>query len=153
MGLGCVFIGGIRNDLAVAADLLNCRSMCFRLWHVLMVDQDTEVTRLPVGGDSYQDRYDAERVPADVVAYDAAMQDYYQCCPATRKAPTGRTNCQRCAKEKAARAYSDLATRFQPLLSQHQGCRSGIRRNQLATQTGVPLPPRHFRTSAGTRKP
>ncbi len=81
LGLGCVFIGGIRNDPAVVAELLELPDQVFPAFGMCLgwPDQDTEVKpRLPVDVVLHQGKYRTDAVPEQVAAYDQAMSEYYQ---------------------------------------------------------------------------
>ncbi len=81
VGLGAVFIGGIRNDPAQVAELLNLPAQVYPVFGLCLGYPDAEPDlkpRLPVDVILHKDRYDATRCAADVAAYDKQMQDYYQ---------------------------------------------------------------------------
>lgn len=81
LGLGCVYIGGIRNNIAAVSELLNLPERVYPVFGLCIghPDQNPEVKpRLPVSvvlkQDSYQDQNDAEIISE----YDHAVRDYYQ---------------------------------------------------------------------------
>lgn len=81
LGLGCVFIGGIRNNPAVVRDLLELPKHVYPAFGMCLgwPDQDTEVKpRLPVEVVIHQGKYQADTVAQDVSGYDQVMRDYYQ---------------------------------------------------------------------------
>ena len=80
LGLGCVFIGGIRNDPAVVRDLLELPKHVYPAFGLCLgwPDQDTEVKpRMPVDVVIHQGKYRADTVAEDVADYDQVMSDYY----------------------------------------------------------------------------
>lgn len=81
MGLGCVFIGGIRNDPGVVSELLELPQYVIPAFGMCIgwPDQDTEVKpRLPVDVVLHQGTYRAATVAEDVKTYDQAMSEYYR---------------------------------------------------------------------------
>ncbi|SBS30472.1 NADPH-flavin oxidoreductase [Marinomonas spartinae] len=80
-GLGAVFIGGIRNDTDQIAKLLNLPDQVYPVFGLCLGWPDAEPDlkpRLPVEVILHKDSYDSTRCEADVKAYDAQMEDYYQ---------------------------------------------------------------------------
>ena len=80
MGLGCVFIGGIRNDPAVVRDLLGLPKHVYPVCGMCLgwPDQQTEVKpRFPVEVVLHQGTY-RDSVTEDVAAYDQQMSRYYE---------------------------------------------------------------------------
>ncbi len=80
LGLGCVFIGGIRNDPAVVRDLLELPKHVYPAFGLCLgwPDQDTEVKpRMPVDVVIHQGKYRADTVAEDVAGYDQVMSEYY----------------------------------------------------------------------------
>lgn len=81
LGLGCVFIGGIRNDPSIVAELLELPDQVYPAFGMCLgwPDQQTEVKpRLPVEVVLHEGKYNTDAVPEQVAAYDAAISDYYQ---------------------------------------------------------------------------
>lgn len=81
VGLGAVFIGGIRNDPAQVADLLNLPDLVYPMFGLCLGYPDAEPDikpRFPVEVVLHKDQYDTTRREADVKAYDAQMEAYYQ---------------------------------------------------------------------------
>ncbi|ETX10107.1 nitroreductase [Marinomonas ushuaiensis DSM 15871] len=81
VGLGAVFIGGIRNDPAQVAELLNLPDQVYPIFGLCLGYPDAEPDlkpRLPVDVVLHIDRYDNTRCASDVKAYDSQMQAYYQ---------------------------------------------------------------------------
>lgn len=81
VGLGAVFIGGIRNDPAQVAELLDLPDQVYPIFGLCLGYPDTKPDlkpRLPVDVILHKDRYDTSRCVEDVKAYDAQMQAYYQ---------------------------------------------------------------------------
>jgi len=81
VGLGAVFIGGIRNDPAQVAELLNLPDQVYPIFGLCLGYPDAEPDlkpRLPVDVVLHKDSYDNTRCASDVKAYDAQMHDYYQ---------------------------------------------------------------------------
>lgn len=80
-GLGAVFIGGIRNDTDQIAELLNLPDQVYPVFGLCLGWPDAEPDlkpRLPVEVILHKDSYDSTRCEADVKAYDAQMESYYQ---------------------------------------------------------------------------
>ncbi len=80
VGLGAVFIGGIRNDPMTVSEVLALPDLVYPAFGLCLgwPDQDPEVKpRMPVDMVLHRDRYDAGRVDADVERYDAMMREYY----------------------------------------------------------------------------
>lgn len=80
LGLGCVFIGGIRNDPVVVRDLLQLPKHVYPAFGMCLgwPDQQTEVKpRFPVEVVLHQGTY-RESAEEDVAGYDQVMRDYYQ---------------------------------------------------------------------------
>jgi len=81
VGLGAVFIGGIRNDPMTVAELLELPDLVYPAFGLCLgwPDQDPEVKpRMPVEMILHEERYHAERIDADVDRYDAIMGEYYR---------------------------------------------------------------------------
>ena len=81
VGLGAVFIGGIRNDPAQVAKLLNLPNQVYPIFGLCLGYPDAEPDlkpRLPVDVILHKDSYDNTRCANDVRAYDDQMHDYYQ---------------------------------------------------------------------------
>lgn len=81
VGLGAVFIGGIRNDPAQVSELLALPEQVYPVFGLCLGYPDAEPDvkpRLPVEVVLHTDRYDASRCEADVKAYDSQMEAYYQ---------------------------------------------------------------------------
>lgn len=81
LGLGCVFIGGIRNDPMTVAELLELPDQVYPAFGMCLgwPDQQTEVKpRLPVDVVLHDGKYHTDAVPEQVAAYDQAMSEYYQ---------------------------------------------------------------------------
>lgn len=80
VGLGAVFIGGIRNDPQQVAELLALPDQVYPIFGLCLGYPDAEPEckpRLPVASILHKGQYDASRCAADVEAYDAQMQAYY----------------------------------------------------------------------------
>lgn len=80
VGLGAVFIGGIRNDPQQVSELLKLPEQVFPIFGLCLGWPDAEPDlkpRLPVDVILHKDTYDTSRCEADVAAYDAQMQAYY----------------------------------------------------------------------------
>ena len=81
VGLGAVFIGGIRNDPAQLSSLLNLPEQVYPVFGLCLGKPDAEPDlkpRLPVNVIWHKDRYDASRCATDVAAYDQQMEAYYE---------------------------------------------------------------------------
>ncbi len=81
LGLGGVFIGGIRNDPQTVAECLRLPDHVYPAFGMCLgwPDQVTDVKpRLPVEAVLHQDHYDEALVEEFVEQYDGQMADYYQ---------------------------------------------------------------------------
>lgn len=81
VGLGAVFIGGIRNDPAQVAELLNLPNQVYPVFGLCLGYPDAQPDlkpRLPVDVILHKDSYDSGRCAENVKSYDAQMQAYYQ---------------------------------------------------------------------------
>lgn len=81
VGLGAVFIGGIRNDPSQVAELLNLPDQVYPIFGLCLGypnDEPDLKPRLPVDVILHKDSYDNTRCADDVQAYDAQMNTYYQ---------------------------------------------------------------------------
>ena len=81
VGLGAVFIGGIRNDPAQVAELLNLPQQVYPIFGLCLGYPDAQPDlkpRLPVDVILHKDTYDNSRCAEDVKAYDNQMQAYYE---------------------------------------------------------------------------
>lgn len=80
LGLGGVFIGGIRNDPQLVSDLLGLPDLVYPVFGFCIGHPDQTVAvkpRMPAQAVLHTDQYDVNRV-ADVVAeYDQEMEQYY----------------------------------------------------------------------------
>lgn len=80
LGLGGVFIGGMRNDPEQLSEILELPKHVYPVcglclgWPKKTVDTKP---RFPVSTVLHQEKYDAKSVPANVDAFDLTMQDYY----------------------------------------------------------------------------
>ncbi|MGB1311732.1 MAG: oxygen-insensitive NADPH nitroreductase [Leucothrix sp.] len=80
VGLGAVFIGGIRNDPAQVSELLNLPDQVYPIFGLCLGWPDAEPDlkpRLPVDVILHKETYDASRCDNDVALYDEQMQAYY----------------------------------------------------------------------------
>lgn len=81
MGLGGVFIGGIRNNPQLVCDLLKLPEQVYPVFGMCLgwpVQTNAVKPRFPVQAILQTDRYDVSQVAAQVDAYDQQMQTYYQ---------------------------------------------------------------------------
>jgi nitroreductase len=79
LGLGGVFIGGIRNDIQRVADLLKVPRLVVPVFGMCLgwpADEPEVKPRMPVGLILHQDQYQ-DPPPAAIAEYDALMADYY----------------------------------------------------------------------------
>jgi nitroreductase len=80
MGLGGVYIGGIRNNPQLVADLLELPDQVYPVFGMCLgwpaVDPEVK-PRFPLAAILHQDHYQLDKVEANVAAYDQQMQDYY----------------------------------------------------------------------------
>ena len=89
LGMGCVFIGGIRNDPAQVSQLLSIPKHVFPAFGMCIgwPDQQTEVKpRFPVDVILHQGQYQSDAIPDQVAAYDQAMSEYYQARTSNQRA-------------------------------------------------------------------
>ncbi len=88
VGLGGVFIGGIRNDPQCIVDTLQLPERVFPAFGLCLgwPDQECEVKpRMPLSMILHTDRYHKETVPADLESYDEVMEAYYRSRSENRK--------------------------------------------------------------------
>lgn len=81
IGLGGVFIGGIRNNPQVVCDLLTLPEQVYPVFGMCLgwpLQTNTVKPRFPVQAILHEDSYQQEQVTAQVDRYDQAMQAYYQ---------------------------------------------------------------------------
>lgn len=80
LGLGGVFIGGIRNDPQLVSDLLGLPDLVYPVFGFCMGHPDQSVAvkpRMPTQAIVHTDQYDAQRVADVVTQYDQEMAEYY----------------------------------------------------------------------------
>ncbi len=80
LGLGCVYIGGLRNNISGVSELLELPELVFPVFGVCLgyPDQDPEVKpRLPVNAVLKQDKYDASDEQSIISEYDVLLKHYY----------------------------------------------------------------------------
>ena len=81
VGLGGVFIGGIRNDPAQVSKLLALPHQVFPVFGLCLgyPDQDPPVKpRLPVELILHEERYDTNKAQDQLTAYDTRVNEYYK---------------------------------------------------------------------------
>ncbi|GGK80236.1 oxygen-insensitive NADPH nitroreductase [Amphritea balenae] len=81
LGLGAVYIGGIRNQIARVADLLELPDMVYPVFGICLgyPDQNPEVKpRLPVEVVLKQDSYNDSNDQQTIAEYDKSVSDYYR---------------------------------------------------------------------------
>ncbi|MFZ1386785.1 MAG: oxygen-insensitive NADPH nitroreductase [Thiolinea sp.] len=81
MGLGGVFIGGIRNNPQIVCDLLELPEQVYPVFGMCLgwpVQTNAVKPRFPVQTILHEDSYDLNQVKAQVDSYDQQMQAYYQ---------------------------------------------------------------------------
>jgi len=81
IGLGGVYIGGIRNNPQLLADLLDLPDQVYPVFGMCLgwPSIDPEVKpRFPIASILHQEKYQIHKVEADVAAYDEQMKEYYQ---------------------------------------------------------------------------
>jgi len=79
LGLGIVYIGGIRNRIAEVADVLSLPELVYPLFGMCVGYPDQEPMlrpRLPLQSVLHINEYDKQRAAEGVKAYDAASSDY-----------------------------------------------------------------------------
>ena len=80
LGLGICYIGGIRNDPAKVAELLELPEQVYPVFGLCLgwPDQDPDLKpRLPISVTLKEETYDEEGDRAGIEAYDARMREYY----------------------------------------------------------------------------
>ncbi len=81
LGMGGVFIGGIRNDPQVISDLLELPDQVYPVFGMCLgwpaAEPDVK-PRFPVQTILHTNRYQLEKIEKDVEAYDEKMQSYYE---------------------------------------------------------------------------
>ncbi|NVJ93904.1 MAG: oxygen-insensitive NADPH nitroreductase [Methylocystaceae bacterium] len=80
LGLGCVYIGGLRNNPQDVADLLNLPDHVYPVFGMCLgyPDQNPEIKpRLPIDAVFYQDEYPREMDCQVLKEYDEEILDYY----------------------------------------------------------------------------
>jgi nitroreductase len=80
-GLGCVFIGGIRNDPQVLVNLLEIPKHVYPTFGFCLgwpAHKNAVKPRLPVSSILHEDRYDLSKVAVSVDEYDKSIADYYE---------------------------------------------------------------------------
>lgn len=81
MGLGGVFIGGIRNNPQIVCDLLELPEQVYPVFGMCLgwpAQTNAVKPRFPVQTILHEDSYDLNQVKAQVDSYDQQMQAYYQ---------------------------------------------------------------------------
>lgn len=81
MGLGIVYIGGVRNQIAEFAEELNLPELVYPLFGMCVgyPDQDPGIRpRLPLEGVLHYGTYDAQRTVEEVKTYDQTYTEYMQ---------------------------------------------------------------------------
>jgi len=81
LGLGIVYIGGLRNQIAEVAELLELPELVYPVFGMCLgyADQDPEVKpRLPLSVVLKQDRYDDSQDMQVIAQYDEAVREYYR---------------------------------------------------------------------------
>ncbi len=81
LGLGIVYIGGLRNQIAQVADLLELPELVYPVFGMCLgyPDQNPEVKpRLPLSVVLKQDRYDDSRDTDIIAEYDQDIREYYR---------------------------------------------------------------------------
>lgn len=80
IGLGGVYIGGIRNNPQILADLLDLPDQVYPVFGMCLgyptVDPEVK-PRFPIASILHQEKYQIEKVEADVAVYDEQMKEYY----------------------------------------------------------------------------
>ena len=81
IGLGGVYIGGIRNNPQLLADLLDLPDQVYPVFGMCLgwpaIDPEVK-PRFPVTSILHQEKYQIEKVESDVAAYDKQMKEYYE---------------------------------------------------------------------------
>ncbi len=81
LGMGGVFIGGIRNDPQMVSDILELPNQVYPVFGMCLgwpaIEPDVK-PRFPVKSILHTNRYPLEEIEEDVKAYDKQMQSYYE---------------------------------------------------------------------------
>ncbi|KQO18451.1 oxygen-insensitive NADPH nitroreductase [Paenibacillus sp. Leaf72] len=80
LGLGTVFIGGIRNDMQQVVDLLHLPRLVYPVFGMCIGISDqmpTKRPRLPVQSVYHDERYSDSGFASDIHAYDETLGQYY----------------------------------------------------------------------------
>lgn len=81
IGLGGVYIGGIRNDPQLLADALALPEQVYPVFGMCLgwpaIDPEIK-PRFPVTSVLHQEKYQTAKIAADVAAYDEQMKTYYE---------------------------------------------------------------------------
>lgn len=81
IGLGGVYIGGIRNDPQLVSDLLELPDQVFPVFGMCLgspANNPKVKPRFPVRSVLHQEKYQSDKVEADVSFYDEDMKSYYE---------------------------------------------------------------------------
>ena len=95
LGLGGVFIGGIRNDPETLSELLDLPDLVYPVFGMCLgyPNQETSLKpRLPVTSILHEGKYQTDLIQENIQQYDAQMQSYYQA--RTRNARTSTWSAQ-----------------------------------------------------------
>ncbi len=80
VGLGGVFIGGIRNDPATVAQCLQLPDLVYPAFGLCLgwpAERNEIKPRFPLEVVMHEESYDAEAIPRQIEDYDRIMRDYY----------------------------------------------------------------------------
>lgn len=103
MGMGGVFIGGIRNDPQLVSDLLGLPDQVYPVFGMCLgwpaIDPDVK-PRFPVKTILHQDHYQTDKVEAEVKNYDSQMRAYYQSRSGTNRVSDWSTQTAQAIQDK-----------------------------------------------------
>ena len=88
VGLGGVFIGGIRNDPQCVADTLSLPRLVFPAFGLCLgwpAEPCESKPRLPLASILHTDRYDQDNIDDDLARYDTIMAEYYRARSSNQK--------------------------------------------------------------------
>ncbi|MBP3194375.1 MAG: oxygen-insensitive NADPH nitroreductase [Cardiobacteriaceae bacterium] len=81
-GIGCCYLGSLRNDCRKVAELLNLPKLTFPLFGIACGypegDRATKKPRLPEKEVHYENRYDTSHRAENLAEYDQEIKEYYE---------------------------------------------------------------------------
>lgn len=77
LGLGCCFLGGIRQGAPKVKELLNLPKMSFPVIGLTIGYEDKKIPLRPKINKCYDNLYNSETVKNELIEYDKVMEEYY----------------------------------------------------------------------------